>query len=233
MLKVRNLTAYYDNLKILDGISLDVNDNELVALIGNNGAGKSTFLSSICGVMASSGTIELSGTNISKLKAHQIFKLGMSLVTQDGDLFPDMTVLDNLSLGAYKTTYARNLNDNLQEVFNYFPVLGKRKHQRSGSLSGGEQRMLAIGRALMSKPKFLLLDEPSSGLAPIVVQNLFEIIKMLHKTGLTILLVEQNAYMALEMAEKAYVLENGQIVLSGKGSDLLLDEQVKKAYLGA
>lgn len=234
MLKVRNLNVYYGNLRILDGISLDVSEGEMVALIGNNGAGKTTFLMSLCGIIsAASGTIEFLRTSLAKLPPDRIFRLGMVQASQDGDLFLEMTVLENLYQGAYRSPRVTNIDDSLQEAFNYFPVLAQRKRQKAGTLSGGEQRMLAIARALMANPKFLLLDEPSSGLAPIIVENLAEIIQTLHKKGLTILLVEQNAYMALALADKGYVLENGQIVISGKATDLLQNKQVKEAYLGA
>jgi len=234
MLQVRNLNVYYGNLRILDGISLDVSEGEMVALIGNNGAGKTTFLMSLCGIIrAASGTIEFLRTSLAKLPPDRIFRLGMVQASQDGDLFLEMTVLENLYQGAYRSPRVTNIDDSLQEAFNYFPVLAQRKRQKAGTLSGGEQRMLAIARALMANPKFLLLDEPSSGLAPIIVENLAEIIKTLHKKGLTILLVEQNAYMALALADKGYVLENGQIVISGKATDLLQNKQVKEAYLGA
>jgi branched-chain amino acid transport system ATP-binding protein len=234
MLKVRNVDVYYGNLRILDGISLDVSEGEMVALIGNNGAGKTTFLMSLCGIIrATSGTIEFLRTSLAKLPPARIFRLGMVQASQDGDLFLEMTVLENLYQGAYRSPRVTNIDDGLQEAFDYFPVLAQRKRQKAGTLSGGEQRMLAIARALMANPKFLLLDEPSSGLAPIIVENLAEIIKTLHEKGLTILLVEQNAYMALELADTGYVLENGQIVMSGKATDLLQNKQVKEAYLGA
>jgi branched-chain amino acid transport system ATP-binding protein len=234
MLKVRNVDVYYGNLRILDGISLDVSEGEMVALIGNNGAGKTTFLMSLCGIIrATSGTIEFLRTSLAKLPPARIFRLGMVQASQDGDLFLEMTVLENLYQGAYRSPRVTNIDDGLQEAFDYFPVLAQRKRQKAGTLSGGEQRMLAIARALMANPKFLLLDEPSSGLAPIIVENLAEIIKTLHEKGLTILLVEQNAYMALGLADTGYVLENGQIVMSGKATDLLQNKQVKEAYLGA
>jgi branched-chain amino acid transport system ATP-binding protein len=233
MLKVRNLHVYYENVQILNGISIDVSEGEMVALIGNNGAGKTTFLMSLCGIIRpASGTIEFLGTSVTKLPPHRIFRLGMVQQAQDGALFTEMTVLENLYQGAYRSPNVKTMNDKLQEVFSYFPILSERKKQKAGTLSGGEQRMLEIGRALMANPRLLLLDEPCSGLAPILVENLAEVISNLHRQGLTILLVEQNAHMALELADRGYILENGRILTSDKASNLLQSELVKRAYLG-
>jgi branched-chain amino acid transport system ATP-binding protein len=234
MLKVENLNVYYKNIHVLKGVSIAVREGELVTVIGSNGAGKSTFLMTLCGVIKpASGTIEFLGTSLDKLPPHRIFSLGMAQVPQDGGLFSDMTVLENLRQGAYRSPAVKDMGQKLEEIYGYFPVLTQRKNQRVGTLSGGERQMLAIGRALMASPRLLILDEPGSGLAPLIVENLAEIIDHLHKQGLTILLVEQNAYLALELADRGFVLENGHIVMSGEASDLLQNEQVKKAYLGA
>lgn len=234
MLEVRNLYAAYENLLVLKGISIDVREGELVALIGSNGAGKSTFLMTLCGVKKqTSGKIQFLGRNIDKLPPHRIFKLGMVQVPQGGGLFPEMTVLENLRQGAYRSQAVKDIGQVLEEIFGYFPVLARRKTQRAGTLSGGERQMLATGRALMACPRLLILDEPGSGLAPIIVEKLADIMDNLHKQGLTILLVEQNAHLALELADRGFVLENGQIVLSGRASELLQNDLVVKAYLGA
>jgi len=234
MLKVKNLDVYYENLQVLKGISIDVNEGELVTLIGSNGAGKTTFLMTLSGIIKQvSGSIEFLGTNLGKLPPHRIFSLGIVQVLQERGIFPEMTVLENLKQGAYRSPSAKIMKQKLQEIYSYFQVLAERESQKAGTLSGGEQQMLAIGRALMASPRLLLLDEPCSGLAPLIVENLAEIISNLHKQELTILLVEQNAHLALELADRGYVLENGQIVTSGKASELLQSDLVKKAYLGA
>jgi len=234
MLSVKDLNVYYKNIQVLKGVSIAVREGELVTVIGSNGAGKSTFLMTLCGVIKqASGTIEFMGTSLDKLPPHRIFSLGMVQVPQDGGLFPEMTVLENLRQGAYRSPAVRNMGQKLEEIYGYFPVLTQRKNQRVGTLSGGERQMLAIGRALMASQKLLILDEPGSGLAPLIVENLAMIIDHLHKQGLTILLVEQNAYLALELADKGFVLENGHIVMSGEALELLQNELIKKAYLGA
>ena len=234
MLKVKNLNVYYQNLQVLKGVSFNVREEEMVSLIGSNGAGKSTILMTLCGIKKqASGTIEFLGMSLDDLPPHRIFGLGLVQVPQDGELFTEMTVLENLRQGAYRSTAVKNIGQKLEEIYGYFPVLARRKNQRAGTLSGGERQMLATGRALMADPKLLILDEPCSGLAPLIVENLSEIIGTLHKQGLTILLVEQNAHLALELADRGCVLENGQIVLSGRASELLQNEQIKKAYLGA
>jgi branched-chain amino acid transport system ATP-binding protein len=234
MLKVRDLNVNYKNIQVLKGVSIDVREGELVTVIGSNGAGKSTFLMTLCGVIKqTSGTTEFLGICLDKLEPHQIFSLGMVQVPQDGGLFPEMTILENLRQGAYRSPAVKNIGQKLEEIYGYFPVLTQRKNQRVGTLSGGERQMLAIGRALMASPKLLILDEPGSGLAPLIVEHLAMIIDNLHKQGLTILLVEQNAYLALELADRGFVLENGHITMSGKAPELLHNELVKKAYLGA
>lgn len=235
MLKVKNLDVYYGGAQVLREVSIDINEGEIVTLIGSNGAGKTTLLLTLSGVKTpTSGSVEFLGRRIDKLPSHKIVNLGIAQVPQGRQLFPNMTVLENLEVGSYQTIGSRNINiqKKVQEIYSYFEVLSKRKNQRAGTLSGGEQQMLAIGRALMTSPKLLLMDEPSSGLAPIIVQNLAEIIINLRKGGLTILLVEQNAYLALELADRGYILENGSIVASGKPTELLGSELVRRAYLG-
>ncbi len=235
MLKVNALDAYYGRLQVLRGLSLEVNEGELVTLIGANGAGKTTFLMAVCGIMErTAGTIEFMGTRIDKLPSHIIVSRGIVQVPQGRLLFPDMTVSDNLVLGARRATdiKSKSMEQRLEEVFGLFKVLGERKNQKAGTLSGGEQQMLAIARALMGSPRLLLMDEPSFGLAPIIVERLAQVISDLHKSGLTILLVEQNAYLALELADRGYVIESGAITISGKSSELLQSDLVKKAYLG-
>jgi branched-chain amino acid transport system ATP-binding protein len=235
MLRVTNLDAGYGNTRILSGISLDVNQGMMITLIGANGAGKTTFLMTLSGIIKpTAGTIEFMETRIDKLPACTIVNLGMAHVPQGKLLFPEMTVLENLEIGAWgDASYgSKSLKPKLEEVFEYFEVLRERKHKKAGTLSGGEQQMLAIGRALMSRPKLLLCDEPSSGLAPIMVDHLAEIISNLHKNGLSVLLVEQNAYLALDLADRGYVLETGKIVFEGRAEDLRHDERIKKSYLG-
>ena len=232
MLKVENANVYYGKIHALKDISLEVNEGEIVALIGANGAGKSTTLKTISGLLRSkTGSITLFDKDISHMEAHKLVTNGMAHVPEGRRVFLQMTVLENLQMGAY-TTKASEVDALLEDVFKRFPRLEHRKNQIAGTLSGGEQQMLAMGRALMSKPKLLMLDEPSMGLAPILVKQIFDIIKELHAAGTTILLVEQNAEMALKIADRAYVLESGRIVLSGKGSELAQSDAIKKAYLG-
>ncbi|MBQ2286689.1 MAG: ABC transporter ATP-binding protein [Acutalibacteraceae bacterium] len=231
MLKVDDINVYYGNIHALKGISLDVNEDEIVALIGANGAGKSTTLKTISGLMHSkTGSITLMNEDISHAEAHKLVSKGLAHVPEGRRIFLQMTVQENLEMGAY--TQPGYVKDGIADVFNRFPRLKHRKNQIAGTLSGGEQQMLAMGRALMSKPKLLMLDEPSMGLAPILVQQIFDIIKELHEAGTTILLVEQNAEMALQIADRAYVLESGRITLSGTGKELAASEAIKKAYLG-
>ena len=231
MLKVDDINVYYGNIHALKGISLDVNEDEIVALIGANGAGKSTTLKTISGLMHSkTGSITLMDEDISHTDAYKLVSKGLAHVPEGRRIFLQMTVQENLEMGAY--TQPGYVKDGIADVFKRFPRLKRRKNQIAGTLSGGEQQMLAMGRALMSKPKLLMLDEPSMGLAPILVQQIFDIIKELHEAGTTILLVEQNAEMALQIADRAYVLESGRITLSGTGKELAESEAIKKTYLG-
>lgn len=232
MLKVENANVYYGKIHALKDISLEVKEGEIVALIGANGAGKSTTLKTISGLLRSkTGSITLLDEDISHTEAHKLVTKGMAHVPEGRRIFLQMTVLENLQMGAY-TTKASEVDALIKDVFQRFPRLEHRKSQIAGTLSGGEQQMLAMGRALMSKPKLLMLDEPSMGLAPILVKQIFDIIKELHAAGTTILLVEQNAEMALKVADRAYVLESGRIVLSGTGKELAQSDAIKKAYLG-
>ncbi len=231
MLKVEGINVYYGNIHALKDVSLEVNSDEIVALIGANGAGKSTTLKTISGLMRSkTGSITLMGEDISHTDAHKLVSKGLAHVPEGRRIFLQMTVQENLEMGAY--TQPAYLKQGIKDVFERFPRLKHRKNQIAGTLSGGEQQMLAIGRALMSRPKLLMLDEPSMGLAPILVQQIFDIIKELHDTGTTILLVEQNAEMALRIADRAYVLESGRITVSGTGRELAQSDSIKKAYLG-
>ncbi|WP_406678764.1 ABC transporter ATP-binding protein [Moorella sp. ACPs] len=233
LLKVENLNVYYGAIHALKGISLEVNEGEIVTLIGANGAGKSTTLKTISGLLhPQSGTITYRGQNINGLPAQAIVKMGISQVPEGRRIFPNLTVRENLELGAYIHRDREGINKSMQEVFRRFPRLKERQKQMAGTLSGGEQQMLAIGRALMSRPKLMLLDEPSMGLAPILVQEIFNIIREINEQGTTILLVEQNANMALSVAHRGYVLETGRITLAGSAADLASSEAVKKAYLG-
>lgn len=231
MLTVNDINVYYGNIHALKGISLEVHEDEIVALIGANGAGKSTTLKTISGLMHSkTGSITLMNEDITHAEAHKLVSKGLAHVPEGRRIILHMTVLENLEMGAY--TQPGYVKEGIADVFERFPRLKHRKNQIAGTLSGGEQQMLAMGRALMSKPKLLMLDEPSMGLAPILVQQIFDIIKELHDAGTTILLVEQNAEMALKIADRAYVLESGRITLSGTGAELAQSDSVKKAYLG-
>ena len=231
MLTVNDINVYYGNIHALKGISLEVHEDEIVALIGANGAGKSTTLKTISGLMHSkTGSITLMNEDITHAEAHKLVSKGLAHVPEGRRIFLHMTVLENLEMGAY--TQPGYVKEGIADVFERFPRLKHHKNQIAGTLSGGEQQMLAMGRALMSKPKLLMLDEPSMGLAPILVQQIFDIIKELHDAGTTILLVEQNAEMALKIADRAYVLESGRITLSGTGAELAQSDSVKKAYLG-
>ncbi len=232
MLKVSGLHAAYGPIEALQGVDVDVDAGEIVAMIGANGAGKSTLLMTICGApRARSGRIEFDGRDITRLATFEIVRLGIAQVPEGRRVFPHMTVLENLQVGA---TPAEDgyFDDDLDRVFAMFPILEERRHQSGGTLSGGEQQVLAIARALMSRPRLLLLDEPSLGLAPLVVKRIFEIIKEINESQeVTIFLVEQNAYHALRLADRGYVMANGRIVLKGTGTELLGDEEVRKAYL--
>lgn len=231
MLKVDDINVYYGNIHALKGISLEVHTDEIVALIGANGAGKSTTLKTISGLMRTkTGSITLMDEDISHTDAHKLVAKGLAHVPEGRRVFLQMTVQENLEMGAY--TQPGYVKEGINDVFERFPRLKHRRNQIAGTLSGGEQQMLAMGRALMSKPKLLMLDEPSMGLAPILVQQIFDIIKELHDAGTTILLVEQNAEMALQIADRAYVLESGRITLSGTGKELAQSDSIKKAYLG-
>jgi branched-chain amino acid transport system ATP-binding protein len=232
MLEIKEINAYYGDLQALWGISLQVNEGELVALIGPNGAGKTTTLRVITGLMKpASGSVQFQGQSLDRVAAHRIVELGISQVPEGGSVFTAMSVLENLELGAFVSKARKVKDQNLKWVYQIFPRLEERKNQRAGTLSGGERQMLAIGRALMSKPKLLMLDEPSFGLAPILVQQMFEMIKEINRQGVTILLVEQNVRAALELAHRAFVIENGRIAGQGTGENLLSFESVRSAYL--
>ncbi len=233
MLRVEDINVYYGAIHAIKGISLNVPDGEIVALIGSNGAGKSTTLRTISGLMKpKTGRIIYEDRDISGMPAHKIVSLGLCQVPEGRHVFANMTVMENLELGAYLRKDKDGIAKDLEDVFQKFPRLLERKDQLSGTLSGGEQQMLAMGRALMSRPKLLLLDEPSMGLAPLLVKEIFNIIKEINASGTTVLLVEQNANMALSIADKAYVLETGRITLSGTAQELASSEAVRKAYLG-
>ena len=232
LLKVDDIHVYYGSIHAIKGISFEVNEGEIVTLIGANGAGKSTILNTVSGLMKpAKGSIEFNGQIITGTPAHKMVSTGMALCPEGRRVFLDMSVQENLEMGGY-TRPASEIAASIADVYDRFPRLKERYKQRAGTLSGGEQQMLAMGRALMSKPKLLMLDEPSMGLAPILVDQIFEIIKELHAAGTTILLVEQNAQVALSIADRAYVLETGTISMSGVAKDLLEDDRVRKAYLG-
>ena len=231
MLKIENLIVNYGGIEAVKGISLEVPDGSIITLVGANGAGKSTTLRSIVGlVKARSGSITLDGEELLGQDTTDIVSKGITLVPEGRHVFPDMTVLENLKIGAYLRT--DKLSDDIERVYNLFPRLKERSGQAAGTLSGGEQQMLAVGRALMSKPKIIMMDEPSLGLAPIIVQGIFDIIQQINKEGTTVLLIEQNAKMALKVADYGYVMETGRISLTGTGAELLANEQVKELYLG-
>lgn len=233
MLRVEDINVYYGAIHAIKGISLDVPDGEIVALIGSNGAGKSTTLRTISGLMKpKTGRILYDGNDITGMPAHKIVGMGLCQVPEGRHVFANMTVMENLELGAYLRSDKDGIEKDLEAVFEKFPRLLERKDQISGTLSGGEQQMLAMARALMSRPKLLLMDEPSMGLAPLLVKEIFNIIKEINASGTTVLLVEQNANMALSIADKAYVLETGRITLSGTAQELASSEAVRKAYLG-
>ncbi|MGI5907211.1 MAG: ABC transporter ATP-binding protein [Christensenellales bacterium] len=233
MLEIIDINVHFGVIHALKGISLRVDDGEIVTLIGANGAGKTTTLHTISGIKkATSGTILLNGQDITGKSARDRVKLGISQVPEGRRIFSTLTVLENLELGAYLRRDRNEIAKDLKKVYERFPILADRKRQTAGTLSGGEQQMLAIGRALMSRPKILFLDEPSMGLAPLLVLEIFNIIRDINSSGTTILLVEQNARMALQIANRAYVLENGSIVLSGTGAELMQSDEIKKAYLG-
>ena len=233
MLELRDIHTYYGQIRAVQGISVTVNAGEMVCLIGANGAGKSTTLMTVSGIYAPvQGSIHFEGEDITRTSAEERVILGISQVPEGRLVFPDLSVLENLELGAYSRTDKQGIRADLDKIFQSFPVLQERRRQRGGSLSGGEQQMLAIGRALMSQPRLLLLDEPSLGLAPLIVERIFEIIQQINDDGTTILLVEQNAQLALQVTDRGYVMETGEISMEGASDDLLADERVRQAYLG-
>lgn len=233
MLEVKDLHVHYGMIEAIKGIDFEVNKGEVIALIGANGAGKTTTLHTITGLLKpTSGTVLYEGKNITKIPAHKIVSLGMAHVPEGRRVFAQLSVYENLLMGAFTRKDKEEIQNTLQVVYERFPRLEERKNQTAGTLSGGEQQMLAMGRALMSHPSIILMDEPSMGLSPIFVNEIFDIIQKVSKAGTTVLLVEQNAKKALSIADRAYVLETGKIVLDGKASDLLNDDSIKKAYLG-
>ena len=233
LLEVKDLSVYYGVIQALKGISFEVNEGEIVTLIGANGAGKTTTMQSVIGLIPSqSGTVIYDGHDITKMPCHKIVHLGMSQVPEGRRIFQELTVYENLVMGAYSIKNNVNFKEDVDRIYTRFPRLAERKGQIAGTLSGGEQQMLAMGRALMSRPKLMMLDEPSMGLSPLLVDQVFEIIKDIKRDGTTILLVEQNAGKSLAISDRAYVLETGSIVLSGTGAELAASEEVKKAYLG-
>ncbi len=232
MLKVEDLHVYYGSIHAIKGISFEVNEGEIVTLIGANGAGKSTTLNTVAGLLkASQGEVEFKGEKIAGIPAHKLVSRGMSLCPEGRRVFQELTVRENLEMGAFSRPKSE-VSESIESVYELFPRLKERYKQIAGTLSGGEQQMLAMGRSLMSKPALMMLDEPSMGLAPILVEQIFDIVKEMNKNGTTILLVEQNAQMALSIASRAYVLETGRVVSSGTGEKLLKDDAVRKAYLG-
>jgi len=233
LLNVKDLKVSYGGINAVKGIDLHVNQGELVALIGANGAGKSSSLKAIAGLLTpSAGEIDFANQATKKLPAYELVRLGLGMVPEGRGVFKRMTILENLQMGAYLNSDAKEIERKLDEVYSYFPRLKERLSQLAGTLSGGEQQMVAMGRAMMAQPKLLLLDEPSMGLSPIMVETIFDVIRSLSANGMTILLVEQNARLALQMADRAYVMESGLITLSGSGKELLEDSRVRAAYLG-
>jgi len=234
MLEIKDIHVFYGAIHAIKGITITVNDGELVSLVGANGAGKTTILHTISGLLrATSGDILLDGKSLQKVPANSIINMGLAHVPEGRHIFSRMTVEENLRMGAYIINDPKRISDNMEKVFHHFPRLKERARQLGGTLSGGEQQMLATGRALMTDPKILLMDEPSMGLSPILVNEIFTIIEQLHNSGITILLVEQNAKKALAVADRAYVLETGKISMSGSAKELAEDDRVRKAYLGA
>ncbi len=233
MLEVKDLEVYYGVIQAIKGVSFHVDQGEVIALIGANGAGKTTILHTVTGLLSpKKGHIMFEGKDITKVPAHKIVSMGMAHVPEGRRVFAELSVYENLKMGAYTRKDRSEIEESLKNVYKRFPRLEERKNQMAGTLSGGEQQMLAMGRALMSKPKIILMDEPSMGLSPILVNEIFDIIQAVSKSGTTVLLVEQNAKKALSIADRAYVLETGNIVLEGKAKDLLEDDSIKKAYLG-
>ncbi|WFR58206.1 ABC transporter ATP-binding protein [Anaerocolumna sp. AGMB13025] len=233
MLTIKDLQVYYGVIQAIKGISFEVNEGEVIALIGANGAGKTTILHTITGLVdAKEGSILFEGNDLTKIPAHKIVSLGMAHVPEGRRIFAELTVFENLKMGAYTRTDKKEIEDTIKKVYKRFPRLEERKSQIAGTLSGGEQQMLAMGRALMSHPRIILMDEPSMGLSPLFVSEIFDIIKEISESGTTVLLVEQNAKKALSIANRAYVLETGNIVLEGDAKELMNNDSVKKAYLG-
>ena len=233
MLEVKDLEVFYGVIQAIKGVSFEVNEGEVIALIGANGAGKTTILHTITGLVApKKGSILFEGKEITKVPAHKIVSMGMAHVPEGRRVFSELSVYENLKMGAYTRKDKAEIEDTLEKVYRRFPRLKERRNQMAGTLSGGEQQMLAMGRALMSKPKIILMDEPSMGLSPILVNEIFDIIQSVSKEGTTVLLVEQNAKKALSIADRAYVLETGKIRMEGNASELLENEEIKKAYLG-
>ena len=233
MLEIRDLEVYYGMIQAIKGVSFEVNQGEVIALIGANGAGKTTILHTITGLLSpKKGSVIFEGKDITRIPAHKIVSLGMAHVPEGRRVFADLSVYENLKMGAFTRKNKNEFEEILRNVYDRFQRLEERKNQMAGTLSGGEQQMLAMGRALMSKPSIILMDEPSMGLSPILVNEIFDIIQEVSKSGTTVLLVEQNAKKALSIADRAYVLETGKIVLDGKAEDLLNDDSIKKAYLG-
>ncbi len=233
MLEVKDLEVYYGMIQAIKGVSFEVNEGEVIALIGANGAGKTTILHTITGLLSpKKGSVIFQGQDITKIPAHKILPLGMAHVPEGRRVFAQLSVLENLMMGAYIRSDKKGIQESLERVYKRFPRLEERKNQLAGTLSGGEQQMLAMGRALMSNPKIIVMDEPSMGLSPILVNEIFDIIQAVSAGGTTVLLVEQNAKKALSIADRAYVLETGNIILSGDAKELMNDESIKKAYLG-
>ncbi len=233
MLEVKDIEVYYGMIQAIKGISFSVNEGEVIALIGANGAGKTTILHTITGLLSpKKGSVNFEGQDITKIPAHKIVSLGMAHVPEGRRVFAELSVYENLKMGAYTRKDKKEIEETLEMVYERFPRLRERKNQLAGTLSGGEQQMLAMGRALMSHPKIILMDEPSMGLSPIMVNEIFKIIQDVSKSGTTVLLVEQNAKKALSIADRAYVLETGNIVLEGNAQELMNDDSIKKAYLG-
>lgn len=233
MLTVEDLQVYYGMIRAIKGVSFEVNEGEIIALIGANGAGKTTILHTITGLISPrKGSITFEGVNLLKTPAHKIVSLGMAHVPEGRRIFQELSVYENLKLGAFTLKDKKRISENIKMVYEHFPRLEERKNQIAGTLSGGEQQMLAMGRALMSNPKIILMDEPSMGLSPLLVGEIFDIIESVSKSGTTVLLVEQNAKKALSIADRAYVLETGNIVMSGDAKEMMNNDQIKKAYLG-
>jgi branched-chain amino acid transport system ATP-binding protein len=232
-LEVSSLNVFYGDVQALFDVSFHLDPGDIISIVGSNAAGKSTTLKAVSGILRSqSGSISYDGRNLEKLSSDKIVEAGIVQVPEGRQLFPAMTVLENLEMGSFLPAAKKKRSQSLEFVYNFFPILKERAGQKAGTLSGGEQQMLAIGRAFMTDPKLLMFDEPSLGLAPIIVQEIFKVVKEINKTGMSILMVEQNIYHALKMSKRAYVLENGRIVLEGSGEELLDNEEVKKAYLG-